>query len=332
MAHPPITRAEWIFGYIDVFRSIGVSVERELERSALPTWIEDMPDAYISVPLAISWIVECNRDLETAELAYMAAIRQSLTSLSPAANKAVVTARTGMERILMAMKAAAMEDSSLAIWGYRVGDCIRLVCDTLRFDNGPGLCLAEWVNQQAMVDIMRSVAGPGFSPIEMTFVSNESPCRAAAEAFGDTCIRIGQPHTTILVRAADLERPCFDWAPPMGNLCLNSPDLDFVATLRKIIRPYLGDGHPTVSQIAKIIGTSPRTMQRHLQSSGYTYASLLSDVRIEAARDLLADPALKIVDISLALGYGDPQNFSRGFRQRTGVTPSGYRRSITAAV
>lgn len=331
MTRLPIARAEWLYGYIDVLRGIGVPVERELERSAMPTWIEEMPDAYISVPLAVGWITRSGRDMAPSEIAYLAAARQSFTTFSSAFRDALLEAPTGLARMQTAMKAAVSEDSSLTTRAWREGDCIRLICDTLRFDDGLGLCLAEWIIQQATASCMRSVVGPNYCPVEMTFVSKEPPCDAASEAYGRARILVGQPHTSMLVKAADLERPCFTQARATGDPTTVDWNMDFVRALRMVIRPYLSDGHPSLGQVAEIIGMSTRALQRKLQTSGCTYSSLVDEVQIEEASELLSDRGLRIVDISLALGYGSPQNFSRVFRRITGMTPSLYRRSNSRA-
>ena len=50
--------------------------------------------------------------------------------------------------------------------------------------------------------------------------------------------------------------------------------------------------------------------------------------RVERARTLLKDRALRIVDIGLAVGYQTPSAFSAAFRKVLGKTPSTYRRHV----
>lgn len=45
-----------------------------------------------------------------------------------------------------------------------------------------------------------------------------------------------------------------------------------------------------------------------------------------AARELLADPGARLIDLAVAYGYGSHEAFVRAFRQVWGVTPSEYRR------
>jgi two-component system response regulator YesN len=53
-----------------------------------------------------------------------------------------------------------------------------------------------------------------------------------------------------------------------------------------------------------------------------------SRVRIDKAKELLANPNLKIVDISQAVGYQDEKYFSKVFKKLEGVSPNEYRKAI----
>lgn len=62
-------------------------------------------------------------------------------------------------------------------------------------------------------------------------------------------------------------------------------------------------------------------------SVGRTPREWLIDKRIERARELLTQPAMSITEIALALGY-TPSAFGAIFRERVGMTPSGFRRTL----
>lgn len=54
----------------------------------------------------------------------------------------------------------------------------------------------------------------------------------------------------------------------------------------------------------------------------------LTILRMERARTLLRDGALRIVDVGLAVGYQTPSAFAAAFRRVVGDTPSNYRRQV----
>lgn len=63
-------------------------------------------------------------------------------------------------------------------------------------------------------------------------------------------------------------------------------------------------------------------------ATGRTPHEWLVIKRIEKARQLLTEPALRITDIALAVGYGTPSAFTASFRKLVGVTPTEFRRRI----
>ena len=64
------------------------------------------------------------------------------------------------------------------------------------------------------------------------------------------------------------------------------------------------------------------------QATGLSPHEYLVQLRIEYARQLLADPKLTITDIALAVGYATPSSFAASFRRVSGITPTAYRRSL----
>lgn len=84
-------------------------------------------------------------------------------------------------------------------------------------------------------------------------------------------------------------------------------------------------GYPDPEALAAQLHLSPRTLRRRLQAQGGSYLRLLEDVRRRDAVQLLENPALEIRQVAELLGYADPANFTRAFRQWTGRTPSEFR-------
>ena len=58
---------------------------------------------------------------------------------------------------------------------------------------------------------------------------------------------------------------------------------------------------------------------------GTSFVKMLTDLRMEKAKELLTNPALKIVDIAEQLGYNDSYYFSHCFKKYTGVPPKEFR-------
>lgn len=61
---------------------------------------------------------------------------------------------------------------------------------------------------------------------------------------------------------------------------------------------------------------------------GENFNTYLDRIRIENAKNLLADPLLKVYEISEKIGYKNPDYFYKKFKKYTGITPLEYRKDI----
>lgn len=59
---------------------------------------------------------------------------------------------------------------------------------------------------------------------------------------------------------------------------------------------------------------SNRTLRRHLNEIGVTYLNLLDEVKYKEAATLLLKSDMEIQGIALYLGYIQPANFARAFK------------------
>lgn len=69
-------------------------------------------------------------------------------------------------------------------------------------------------------------------------------------------------------------------------------------------------------------------MKLFKQQFGFGIHEYVQKVRMDKAKELLGDPALKIQDISEMLGYKDKNYFSKAFRNYYSVSPSEYRTEL----
>lgn len=61
---------------------------------------------------------------------------------------------------------------------------------------------------------------------------------------------------------------------------------------------------------------------------GQSFSDLLNKIRIEKAKELLKDPALRIGDIGEQVGFLDMAHFSRVFKKQTGMSANEYRNTV----
>ncbi len=68
-----------------------------------------------------------------------------------------------------------------------------------------------------------------------------------------------------------------------------------------------------------------KLLNRYAEKSFY---DILNSIRIQQAQKLLADPSLKIGEISELVGYSDTAHFARTFKKITGMSANEYRNSL----
>jgi len=96
--------------------------------------------------------------------------------------------------------------------------------------------------------------------------------------------------------------------------------------VRQIVTPLLRDGCPDIRSVATMLGLGARTLQRRLSEEGVTYARVVARVRCAVAQRMLDDPACKVIEVALDLGYSDQAHFARAFVRWTGFAPREFQR------
>jgi AraC-like DNA-binding protein len=102
---------------------------------------------------------------------------------------------------------------------------------------------------------------------------------------------------------------------------------DLAGLVELQIASLLSGRAPPVDLIAESLGTSRRSLQRGLAQQGISYTDLLTKVRLRRAAEWLERSEKPVVEIAFDLGYADASNFTRAFRQLTGVPPSAFRQA-----
>lgn len=83
-----------------------------------------------------------------------------------------------------------------------------------------------------------------------------------------------------------------------------------------------------VAEFAARLGVTPTHLTRCCKAAcGHSALALLNDRRLFEARRLLAETRIPINHIATSLGFSSPAYFTRAFQNRTGVSPSAFRRA-----
>src|SRR5919204_3958439 len=94
-----------------------------------------------------------------------------------------------------------------------------------------------------------------------------------------------------------------------------------------IERDYAGPVE--VNEVAREIATSRRQLQRVFADTGTDFRTVLREVRMRRAVDLLRTENMPVKRVAYSVGYRQPAQFAKTFRRQMGAAPSKYRAAVT---
>lgn len=99
----------------------------------------------------------------------------------------------------------------------------------------------------------------------------------------------------------------------------------FGGSVKTMLASMLADDLPTIRDMAKLSGTSIRTLQRRLSGEGLVYSDLVEEVRQAHALRLLSMPNATVKSVSDDLGYEYQSSFTRAMLRWTGASPKKFK-------
>ena len=174
---------------------------------------------------------------------------------------------------------------------------------------------------------LRLAAGPEWRPLEIHL---EGPPPSHAKLLASHAARqihFEGPHTIVVLPLEVLARRFPVSAGAVRAISRAPLPADsFEGSIRQTVESLVRLRCPDLAVAAEAAHMSERSLQRRLGECGLRFAQLVEAARFDAARRLLQDPSVKIVEVSAELGYTDSANFTRAFRRWTGVAPQAFRR------
>lgn len=96
------------------------------------------------------------------------------------------------------------------------------------------------------------------------------------------------------------------------------------------VRRYLEDNYMfdlSLDSVGEILHISPAYLSAQFKKyQKMNFLDCLTELRINAAKELLTDPFRSSAEVASMVGYEDASYFARAFKKRTGMTPTQYRR------
>ena len=101
------------------------------------------------------------------------------------------------------------------------------------------------------------------------------------------------------------------------------------------VRKYMEDNYMfdlSLDSVSEILHISPAYLSAQFKKYQKTnFLDCLTELRINAAKELLTDPFRSAAEVASMVGYEDSSYFARAFKKRTGMTPTQFRREAAHA-
>ncbi|HEV2570408.1 MAG TPA: AraC family transcriptional regulator ligand-binding domain-containing protein [Beijerinckiaceae bacterium] len=184
-----------------------------------------------------------------------------------------------------------------------------------------------------LVELGRRATGRAIVPRRLELARPGLVSTTHTEYFGCS-IRTSAQQDKLVLDCADLNRPfpghnaeMLEILTPALSAALGELEAQssVAEQVKIVLKRSLASGQPSLSDVAKQLGMSDRTLQRRITEEGSTFRDLLSDARRDLGRHLLSDPVTDIDEIACLLGYQDTTSFYRAFREWEGIPPNRWR-------
>jgi len=199
---------------------------------------------------------------------------------------------------------------------------------------GPGHELAESYRLAALLNLSRELTGVEVVPAEVTFTYPQ-PRRTTAYVRHFRCpLRFDTRVARIVFGKQDLDLPVAGADERLAGYLTKYAEQVLASlvhgeTMRHKVRAatwsLLGDGPPSLVQIAGALRVPARTLQRRLAAEGTSLRREIDGLRKSMAIAVLRDRSIVIEDVAFLLGYSEASTFFRSFKRWTGTTPRRFR-------
>lgn len=164
--------------------------------------------------------------------------------------------------------------------------------------------------------------------IELTFAEDQR--RACyAEVLGEQ-LRFGGRRNTTVIPGSLLDLPLPQANPVTASFCMKQCRL--LLQQRRARTGVAGQVRdqllrepgriPAMQEVAVSLHHSLRSLHRHLAAEGTSFRTLVDEVRVTLAEELLGTHHLSVMQVAERLGYAEPASFLHAFRRWKGMTPS----------
>lgn len=244
---------------------------------------------------------------------------------------------TGADALALAQQYLPLTYAFTAITHKREGDL-----DHLYFDPPIDLepAVQRFVVERAMgasCRLMRDVIGDGFTLNAFRLRYPDSQKQMPAMQVFGAGLEFGARANVLSFRHTYLEQELSQANPITVAMCRQMcgelieqrrSQLGTAALVRQYLDNLPSGQPPGLSDMARLLNTSERTLKRWLQREGTSFSAMLTASRLAKADKLLADARLTLTEVADLMGFSDLSTFSQAYKRWTGLAPSAARKGM----
>lgn len=323
----PATRSVCVNRYAHPLESLGVAVDQLLADAGIPGELLECPEALVPLDRAFKFTELACRAVGSEHLALHLGLRPCLDEYG-SYGKFIRESRTVYEYLHKGVSLYNLLITGQRLWLSRHGDQFRLNLATAG-DPDLGSYQSHIDTITTTIAVLRNSIAPCWTPREICLAYRSRENLPESDLFDDSLIMRGSDITYITIPAEVMTRAFRGDGTVAANAAESNAERPIPQDLEGLVQfqieSLLPGGKLHIDTVAESMMMSRRTLQRRLAEQHETYSHLLSEIRFKIAARKLANSDQAIAEIAFELGYGDASNFTRAFRQKTGVSPLYFR-------
>lgn len=323
-------RSAILSGYADLVRSAGLSPYPMLDAAGLPRGCVNEPDMKIPTAAVVRLLEDAAQESGIEDFGLRLAEIRTYAALGALGLvvREQATLRGGVDACIRYMR---LTTNSLII---RLEESPDLSILRMRFAIADRAARRQFTELTVGIvhHTFRTLLGREWRPTAYCFSHSEPKSLETHHRFFGPSVEFGHEFDGVVLTPAALDaaipgadpgiaRQLERYAEHLGGR-INATSLEQV---RERIIELLPTGACSIGRVASHLGVDQRTVQRRLSAEGWTFSSLLNEIRCEYVTHYLTTGGRSFSDAAGLLGFSGPSAFTRWFRTAFGCPPSQWR-------
>ncbi|MBP1861153.1 helix-turn-helix transcriptional regulator [Rhizobium herbae] len=207
--------------------------------------------------------------------------------------------------------------------GGAVALCQDQVFDVINAADAAGAYQARWIAFDPDLVLAQSPPASMTPPIERA-LALKAPERGFLDAYRLATEAIATPDSVPEAIAVHRVKELLIWLDLSGGRFTSPRPGGFAPRVRALLMSEPAEDWSGAG-LCGTLGVSEATLRRKLSAEGWSFQSLLADVRMSVAMQLLQSTNLSVLHIAQEVGYESQSRFALRFRARFGFAPSAIR-------